>query len=101
MSLSRIVRFHELGGPEVLRLEQGHISAPGPDEASIRVRAIGLNRADVMFRRGRYLEKASLPSRLGFEASGVVEALGPGTHTLAIGDAVGVVPCGPLGLYGT
>ena len=101
MSLSRIVRFHELGGPEVLRLEQGHISAPGPDEARIRVRAIGLNRADVMFRRGRYLEKASLPSRLGFEASGVVEALGPGIHTLAIGDAVGVVPGASLGLYGT
>ena len=44
----------------VLRLEQGHISAPGPDEARIRVHAIGLNRAYVMFRRGRCLEKASL-----------------------------------------
>ncbi len=58
--MSRVVRFHSLGGPDVLRLEEREIPEPGAGEVLIKVEAIGLNRADVMFRTGRYLEKATI-----------------------------------------
>lgn len=74
--MSRVVRFHSLGGPDVLRLEEREIPVPGAGEVLIKVEAIGLNRADVMFRTGHYLEKATPPSQMGFEASGIVLATG-------------------------
>jgi NADPH:quinone reductase-like Zn-dependent oxidoreductase len=97
----RVVRFYELGGPEVLRIEELETPAPGPGHVRIRVKALGLNRADVMFRTGHYIEKAVLPSRLGYEASGVVDAVGDGVTEFQPGDAVSVIP--PIGLsrYGT
>ncbi len=70
--MSRVVRFHSLGGPEVLQLEERDILQLGEREIVVQVQAIGLNRADVVFRTGQYLEKAELPSQLGFEASGTV-----------------------------
>ncbi|MCG6492975.1 zinc-dependent alcohol dehydrogenase family protein [Kitasatospora sp. A2-31] len=89
----RTVLFHELGGPEVLRLEEAGIGAPGPGELLIRVDAIGLNRAEVLFRSGRYIEPVrEFPARLGSEAAGVVEVLGEGVEGFAVGDAVSVVP---------
>lgn len=71
----KAVRFHELGGPEVLRLEDVEIGAPGPGELLIRVDAIGLNRAETLFRGGRYIEPVkAFPAGLGTEAAGVIEA---------------------------
>ncbi|WP_083100086.1 zinc-dependent alcohol dehydrogenase family protein [Pseudophaeobacter leonis] len=99
--MTRIVRFHTLGGPEVLQIEQADPAAPAAGEVRIRVRSIGLNRADVMFRRWIYIEKAVLPSRLGYEASGIVEDLGEGVTGFAPGDAVSVIPPIGLGRYGT
>jgi NADPH:quinone reductase-like Zn-dependent oxidoreductase len=90
--MTRVVRFHEVGGPEVLRIEDLDVPAPGPDEVQIRVRALGLNRAEAMFRSGNYIETAALPAGLGFEAAGVVAAVGSGVSTFAAGDAVSVVP---------
>lgn len=90
--MSRVVRFYSLGGPEVLRLEEREIPEPGAGEVLIKVEAIGLNRADVMFRTGRYLEKATFPSQMGFEGSGTVLATGPGVESFRAGDAVGVMP---------
>lgn len=75
--MPKIVRFHELGGPDVLRIEEINAPIPGPGEVRIKVKAIGLNFADIMFRQGTYIEHAELPSRLGYEASGVVDALWP------------------------
>ena len=63
--MSKLVRFHELGGPEVLKLEEEASRQPGPGEVTLDVRAIGLNRAEALFRRGTYLEQPSLPSRIG------------------------------------
>lgn len=100
--MARIVRFHTLGGPEVLQFhEEADSTALGADEVRIRVKAIGLNRADAMFRRGSYIEKAQLPSRLGYEAAGLIEAVGAGVTGLKVGDAVSVIPMMDMGRYGT
>ena len=90
--MARVVRFHELGGPEVLRIDEVEVAAPSAGEVQIRVKALGLNRAEAMLRSGRYIETAPLPSSLGFEAAGFVEKVGAGVAGLAPGDAVSVVP---------
>ncbi|SEN18781.1 NADPH:quinone reductase [Paracoccus alcaliphilus] len=97
----RVVRVHATGGPEVLRIDHIPAAPPGPGEIGIRVAAIGLNRADVMFRRNTYIEKPVLPSRLGFEAAGRVSAIGAGVEGFHIGQRVSVVPGAPLGAHGT
>lgn len=86
------VRFHRLGGPEVLRIEDVPVRAPGPGEVRIRVDAVGLNRAEVNFRRGTYLEDPRLPAGLGSECSGVVLENGPDVRGWSPGDAVSVLP---------
>jgi NADPH:quinone reductase-like Zn-dependent oxidoreductase len=88
----RAIRFHETGGPEVLRYEEVVVRSPRPGEVRIRVDAIGLNRAEVNFRRGTYLEQPVLPAGLGTEASGEVLEVGPDVERWKPGDAVSVVP---------
>lgn len=80
------IRIHEYGGPEVLRFEQVDLPEPGEGEARIRHRAIGLNFIDTYHRSGLY--PMDLPTGLGSEAAGVVEAVGPGVTDLAPGDRV-------------
>lgn len=63
--MTHVVRFHQIGGPEVLQIEELEVGAPGSGELRIRVEAIGLNRAEAMFRSGVYLEPTQLPARLG------------------------------------
>jgi NADPH:quinone reductase-like Zn-dependent oxidoreductase len=98
--MPRIVRFHETGGPEVLKIEDEPRRAPGEGEVRIAVRAIGLNRAEAMFRRGAYLEAPILPSSLGYEAAGVIEAVGPGVSGFAPGTAVSTIPAFSMTRYG-
>jgi len=98
--MARIVRFHETGGPEVLRIEEMPPSPPGAGEVRIAVKAIGLNRAESLFRQGMYLESPTLPSRLGYEASGTVEAVGAGVTRFKVGDRVSTIPAFPMGRYG-
>ena len=76
--MARIVRFHETGGPEVLRLDQVPERDPGPGEVRLKIEAIGLNRAEVMLREGVYHEQPIFPSRIGYEAAGVVTNLAGG-----------------------
>lgn len=90
--LTKVVRFHRHGGPDVLQIEDAEPTAPGPGEVQIRVKAIGLNRAEALMRAGTYIETPPLPSRLGFEAAGVVEATGDGVTGFSPGDAVSLVP---------
>ncbi|AYG58156.1 zinc-dependent alcohol dehydrogenase family protein [Rhizobium jaguaris] len=99
--MTRIVRFHEYGDPEVLRIEDIDVPAPAADEVQIAVRAIGLNRAEVMFRRGAYLYDAAFPSMLGYEAAGTVKALGSNVTGFAEGDAVSVIPTLDMARWGT
>jgi NADPH:quinone reductase-like Zn-dependent oxidoreductase len=90
--MARTIRFHELGGPEVLRYEDLPVRDPGPGEVRLRIDAIGLNRAEVNFRRGTYVEQPVLPAGLGTEAAGEVLAVGPDVSRWVPGDAVSVVP---------
>jgi NADPH:quinone reductase and related Zn-dependent oxidoreductases len=98
--MARIVRVHELGPPEVLRFEEIEVGAPGESEVRIRVEAVGLNRSKAMFRAGRYPTKPALPTLIGYEACGIVEALGKNVSGFAVGDRVCALPMYPLGQYG-
>ncbi|MBV2152895.1 zinc-dependent alcohol dehydrogenase family protein [Kitasatospora sp. SUK 42] len=102
---SKAVLFDEIGGPEVLRLEKVALADPGAGEVLVRIDAIGLNRAEALFRSGGYWYDATLPgSRLGAEAAGEVVALGPEVDGFAPGDAVSVLATGTgmshAGVYG-
>src|SRR5947199_7817779 len=98
--MPRAVRFHQTSGPEVLKIETVDVPPPGPGEVRIAVKALGLNRAEAMFRRGQYLEDPKLPARLGYEAAGTVAAVGPGVRGFKVGDAVSTVPSFSLNEYG-
>ena len=84
--MAKAVRFYETGGPEVLCYEDVAVDEPGPGQVRLRHEAVGLNFADIYFRTGLY--PAPLPSGIGTEASGVVEAVGPGVTNVAVGDRV-------------
>ena len=94
--MAKAIRFYETGGPEVLKLETVEVGDPGPGQARVRHTGIAVNFIDVYFRTGRY--PTALPSGLGSDAVGVVEAVGPGVSFLAVGDRVGYM-LGPLGAY--
>src|SRR5450631_1409192 len=90
------IRFHQVGGPEVLQFESVTVGDPGPGEARIRHTAVGLNYIDTYQRSGLY--KVPLPSGMGSEAAGVVEAVGAGVTDLKAGDRV-AYSGGPPGAY--
>jgi NADPH:quinone reductase-like Zn-dependent oxidoreductase len=94
------VRFYEVGAASVLQVEELPIEQPAATEVLIKVHSIGLNRAEVMFRNGAYLEEPNFPSKLGYEASGVVEAVGSRVEGLEIGDKVSTIPAFSMGEYG-
>lgn len=90
--MPRAVMFDQFGGPEVLRIGELAVGAPCDGEVRIRVKALGLNRAEALIRRGQYIEHPALPARLGLEAAGIVDAIGPGVEGVVVGDAVSVIP---------
>ncbi len=94
--MARAIRFHETGGPEVLKLETVEVGEPGPGQARVRHSFIAVNFIDVYFRTGRY--PLPLPNGLGSDAVGVVEAVGPGVTDIRPGDRVGYL-LGPQGAY--
>jgi NADPH:quinone reductase len=101
MATTRQVRFYELGGPEVLRLEQVEVVQPGPGEILISVEAIGLNRAENLYRAGYYLYRPDkFPSPIGYEAAGVVEAVGKDVRDWKVGDRVSTIPAFSMARYG-
>lgn len=97
---AKVVRFHTIGGPEVLKIEEEPIPEPGKGEVRLNVKAIGLNRAEVMFRSGAYLESPILPSKLGYEAAGVVAAVGPDVDKSWLGKKASTVPAFLMTHYG-
>jgi hypothetical protein len=68
--MSRIVQFTRYGAPEVLEFKDIQIPAPADHEVRIKVKAIGLNRAESMWRKDEYVEEVRLPARLGYEIAG-------------------------------
>jgi len=100
VSTVKIVRFHQTGGPEVLQLDELALPVPAAGEVRLRVKAIGLNRAESMFRSGQYLWTPVLPAKIGYEASGVIEAVGPGVDPAWNGKTVSTVPAFDVTEYG-
>lgn len=102
--MRRIVRFHDLGGPDVLRLEDVEPDAPASGEILIEVEAIGLNNSEAQLRRGDYpMTRATLPSRIGRECVGIVRAIGAGVTAARLGDRVCTIPAFDVrrhGVYG-
>jgi len=98
--MSKVVRIHEHGGPEVLRIEEIDVGPPGAGEMRVRIEAIGLNRSEAVFRSGHYPVKPTLPTLIGYEAAGIVEALGDGVAGFQLGQRVCVLPTFRLGEYG-
>ncbi len=98
--MSNIVRFHQTGTAEVLQIEDLPTPEPAAGEVRLRVKAIGLNRAEVSFREGKYLVAPRLPSKLGYEASGTVEAVGPGVDPALLGQVRSTVPAFMADAYG-
>ncbi|BDG10859.1 quinone oxidoreductase family protein [Anaeromyxobacter paludicola] len=94
--MSRAIRFHQTGGPEVLTLEEVEVGEPGPGQARVRHQAIGVNFVDTYHRTGLYT--LPLPAGLGVEGAGVVEAVGPGVAHVRAGDRV-AYQGGPPGSY--
>lgn len=94
--MTEMIRFHQTGGPEVLQLEQVELGEPGPGQVRIRQQAIGLNFIDIYHRAGLY--PLPLPSGLGSEAAGLIEAVGDGVSEFQVGDRVGYCS-GPQGAY--
>jgi NADPH2:quinone reductase len=90
------IRFHQTGGPEVLRWEEVAVPAPAANEATVRQQAVGLNFIDIYHRTGLY--PAPLPSGIGLEGAGIVEAVGAGVTDLRPGDRVAYAG-GPIGAY--
>src|SRR5579872_229591 len=96
MTTIKAIRFERNGGPEVLDYRDYDLPPPGPGEVRVRHTAIGLNFIEIYVRTGLY--PAALPSGLGTEAAGVVEALGEGVANLTLGERVGYSG-GPMGSY--
>ena len=93
--MPKAIRFHQPGGPEVLVWEDIKVGDPGPGEVRVRHSAVGVNYIDIYHRTGLY--KLTLPSGIGMEGAGVVEAVGPGVTELKTGDRVGYAS--PIGSY--
>jgi NADPH2:quinone reductase len=85
--VSKAFRFHQHGGPEVLRFEDVEVGAPGPGQVRIRNVAVAVNYRDVLMRLGVHAVK-SLPSGIGLESAGVIDAVGPDVSGLSVGDRV-------------
>jgi NADPH:quinone reductase-like Zn-dependent oxidoreductase len=93
--MSRTIKFAKAGGPEVLEFLETEVPAPGPSEVRIKVKAIGINRAETMWRTDMYIEPVKFPAGLGYEAVGLVDAVGRDVSGVAVGDEVNVIRTTP------
>lgn len=98
--MARIVRFYRTGGPEILKMEEVMVRRPEKGEITLRVQAIGLNRADWMFMHGHYFEPTQLPATLGYEAAGIIVAAGEDVDQSLVGRRVSTIPAFSLNQYG-
>src|SRR5260370_8939756 len=100
--MSRTIKFAKAGGPEVLEFVEVQVPAPGPNEVRIKVKAIGINRAEAMWRVDDYIEPVKkFPAGLGYEAAGSVDAVGKGGSGFAGRDDVNGIPSFSLNDYAT
>src|SRR5258707_1664876 len=98
--MSRTIKFAKAGGPEVLEFVNQEVPAPGPAEVRIKVKAIGINRAESMWRNDKYIESpVTYPASLGYEAAGTVDALGTDVTDVAVVDQVSPRPAFSMNQY--
>src|SRR3989441_5215245 len=100
-SMSRTIKFAKAGGPEVLEFIETRVPTPGPREVRINVKAIGINRAESMWRNDAYIEPVKFPAGLGYEAAGIVDAVGKGVTGFPAGQIVNVDPAFSMNQYFT
>lgn len=91
MSKSRVVIFDRVGGPDVLQLKEHALTQPGIGEVRVRITAIGVNRAEVMFRSSAYAHAPAFLARIGCEAAGVVNSVGFGVKRFELGDRMSIL----------
>jgi NADPH:quinone reductase-like Zn-dependent oxidoreductase len=99
--MSRTIKIAKAGGPEVLEFIDTQVRAPGPHEVRIKVKAIGINRAESMWRNDKYIEPVKFPAGLGYEAAGVVDAIGKDVNGIAAGEPVNLIPSFSMNDYST
>jgi NADPH:quinone reductase-like Zn-dependent oxidoreductase len=99
--MSRSIKFARAGGPEVLEFIEVDVPGPGPHEVRIKVKAIGINRAESMWRNDKYVESPIFPAGLGYDAAGTVDAVGKDVTDFAVGDVVSTIPAFSLNKYST
>jgi NADPH:quinone reductase-like Zn-dependent oxidoreductase len=89
---SKVIRFHQAGGSEVLRVDEIELPPLKDNEVLLRTEALALSRADILWRQGSYVEDPIFPARIGYEAAGVVESVGSQVRTIVPGDRVSTFP---------
>lgn len=90
--MPKAIRFNQTGGPGVLRFEDIPERQPKASEVLLKVKAVGLNRAKSMYYHGIYMEPTQPPSGPGYEAVGVITAVGPEVDASLVGKRFGTIP---------
>jgi NADPH:quinone reductase-like Zn-dependent oxidoreductase len=99
--MTRSIQIANSGGPEVLSYIDSEVRAPASHEVRIKVKAIGINRAEAMWRTDKYIEPVKFPAGLGYEAAGIVDVVGSAIKGFAAGDTVSVIPSFSMNDYFT
>src|ERR1700733_4813098 len=89
---AKVMGFNRTGGAEVLRIEEVQLPPAKGNEVLLRVQAIAVSRSDLLWREGSYFEEPVFPAKIGYDAAGVVESIGPAVRTLKVGDRVSTLP---------
>ena len=98
---ARVYRFNEFGGPEKLQLKEERVPFPPAGHVRVRVQALSLNQADFLFLANQYIEQPSLPSKIGYEIAGTVDAIGEAVTTFTVGERVSSIPAFSVKDYGS
>src|ERR1700722_8045691 len=93
---AKVMVFYRTGGAEVLKIEEVPLPRPKKSEVLIKVQAVAVSRPDTLWREGSYFEEPKFPAKIGYDASGVVESVGPGVRTLKVGDRVSTLAAASL-----
>src|SRR5258708_11775710 len=99
--MSRTIKFAQAGGPEVLEFIEMEVPAPGPHEVRIKVKAIGINRAESMWRNDKYVESPIFPAGLGYDAAADLASVGKDVTDFCVRDTVSTIPAFSLKQYST
>lgn len=99
--MSKQIQFTQTGSPDVLQIVDVQVPAPKANEVQIQMAVLGLNRAEAMYREGKYVIEPIFPATMGYEGAGVVTAVGEGVSEFALGDKVSVIPSFMFTEYGT